>query len=705
MKEINYQFRQRYSIVHSKNRRDNEKRPSDNQIEVTSDWCITLPDNADVVLTNAARDLEDYLFTSMEISVRIERENRCRTERRIAYGIDESLPDNSYRFAVDKDRITLCGRDSRMAAQAGYYLEDIMNLCEAPFAEPCNTVRTSLYNPRMVHSGYGLDMFPTEHLLSIAHSGISALLVFVTDIDMTPHGYHDFNDLCYRASQYGLDVYAYSYLANRLHPEDEGAWDFYEKLYGGLFDRCPYFKGIIFVGESCEFPSKDPHTTGIRRLDNRGPDGKPLVTGKLNPGWWPCYDYPIWLEMVKQIIRKRRPDADIVLWSYNWNSAPAEARKALIDTLPKDITLQATFEMGDVVVRDGIENRPTDYTIFFPGPSYYFKTEAEYAKENGLRLYSMTNTGGRTWDVGVVPYIPAPYQWIKRYDGMRNAHDNFGLSGTMDCHHYGFVPSFISDLAKWAFHTPTPDLGDMVKKLVARDFSVETTDIVCRAYELFSEGIDHLISTNPDQYGPCRIGPSYPFVLFNDVDVKIPTTPYAHFGGNKICFPVYGKRVLGGITTDRGLLKTEESRRKFDYEIENLKICARLYDEGCGLIQSAIPMIPERKRETAERILGVGRFIANTARTACNVKEFYKCKSALLDTHGTERNQLVDKMLEICRLEEKNAKNTLPLVDFDSALGYEASMEYMCDRAHIEWKLELLDKVVNTELPSYYEKV
>jgi hypothetical protein len=111
-------------------------------------------------------------------------------------------------------------------------------------------------------------MFPTEHLVNLAHVGMSAILIFVNDIDVTPHGYQDFNDICYRANQYGLDVYAYSYLANRKHPEDEDAEEFYENLYGRLFDRCPYFKGLIFVGESCEFPSKDPHTCGVRRLDD-----------------------------------------------------------------------------------------------------------------------------------------------------------------------------------------------------------------------------------------------------------------------------------------------------------------------------------------------------------------------------------------------------------------------------------------------------
>ena len=254
MSEINYEFRERFSVVHRPDRRDTEKVCPCGYTEVDGDWCITVPDGYDDVTINAARDLEDYFLTSMKVSVRVMKESDshlCEYAKRIVYGTDTSIKEHSYRFAVTENEITLCGCNSRMAAQAGYFLEDLMNLEEGPFVEKQDIVRTSLFNPRMVHSGYGLDMYPTEHLLNIAHSGISALLVFVKDVDITPHGYDDFNDLCYRAAKYGLDVYAYSYLANKLHPDDEGAYEFYEDLYGKFFDRCPGFKGMIFVGESC----------------------------------------------------------------------------------------------------------------------------------------------------------------------------------------------------------------------------------------------------------------------------------------------------------------------------------------------------------------------------------------------------------------------------------------------------------------------
>ena len=122
-----------------------------------------------------------------------------------------------------------------------------------------------------------------------------------------------------------------------------------------------------------------------------------------------------------------------------------------------------------------------------------------------------------------------------------------------------------------------------------------------------------------------------------------------------------------------------------------------------GNFNQYIEKIPERKKENAYRILALCLFYRNTLRTTIGVKEFAKRKNSLLDTHGKERNKLVDEMLELCRAEVKNAEDTIPLVEFDSRLGYEPSMEYMTDKAHIDWKLALIKDVIEKELPSYYE--
>ena len=119
-----------------------------------------------------------------------------------------------------------------------------MNLNEAPFVALGTTDRAFLYSPRMIHSGYGLDVFPDNYMKRIAHAGFTSLLIYVRDIEKD----HEFNDVISRAAEYGLDVYAYSALHSRVYPEGEEGRQFYDSLYGELFRRCPGFKGVVFVG-------------------------------------------------------------------------------------------------------------------------------------------------------------------------------------------------------------------------------------------------------------------------------------------------------------------------------------------------------------------------------------------------------------------------------------------------------------------------
>lgn len=65
-------------------------------------------------------------------------------------------------------------------------LEYLMNVREAPFPNTCDVVGELLFNPRMVHSRWGLDQFPDPHLSAIAHAGMDAILVFVEGVDRTP---------------------------------------------------------------------------------------------------------------------------------------------------------------------------------------------------------------------------------------------------------------------------------------------------------------------------------------------------------------------------------------------------------------------------------------------------------------------------------------------------------------------------------------
>lgn len=691
MSEQLYDFQKRLLQVHRPNRRI-EKSLGKGQIEITDKWCIAAPDDG-ALLDRTAADLQDYFAVSMGVSLQITPE----TGRvfAISYVIDPTLgKSGAYCVEITEGAIRLIGTDPRAAAQASYLLEDLCNLEEAPHLTPARHEREPIFRCRMVHSGYAEDHYPDEYLSAVAHSGINTILVFVCDVDRSPTHAFSFNNLIARANAAGLDVYAYSYMHSHMHPSAEGAEAFYDSLYGNLLRKCPGFKGVVFVGESVEFPSKDPRTTGMLRLDNIGPDGQKIIKGKPSPGWFPCFDYPEWLDMVKRIIRRERPDADIVFWTYNWGYHPEKERLELIDNLPTDVSLEVTFEMFENELRQGVPSRSVDYTISFPDPGKYFISEAHAAKRRGIPLYAMTNAAGMTWDVGVVPYIPTPGLWLRRFEKMRTYHEICDLCGSMDGHHYGMTPSMITDIAKAYFTEKQPDANAILERILTRDWGAENLEIAKRAFALFDAGVYDLVTANRDQYGPLRIGPAYPLVLFEDEKIQLPRVPGSHNGGNAICDPHY--------RTKTGLTDPAE-REKFDGEIRAHRVCADRMLEGAALLRGLLPSLPESKRDEAERIVGVGEFIGRTFMTSHHVKRWYKEKMAIAHGEG-DKSAHLDELRRIAADEIENVKATFPLVDFDSRLGFEPSMDYMCHRENLEWKLAVTDRILAEEIPALEAK-
>lgn len=688
--EQNYDFRKRMLEIHPKKLRDVNASVRENEFQIEDNFTIFVSEHAGDVILTAARDLVDYLFISMNVSARV-KEGKYEGQKNamvitLASEADIDLGNaaayRGYRIDTKEHAIFIYGFDERGAAQAIYSLEDIMSIRKAPYL-PCGTVsRKPMYSPQMVHSGYGLDQYPNEYLAAIAHEGRDAILIFVKDANITPYGYLDFNELIYRAAKFGIDVYAYSYLKSEKHPDDPDAEAFYEGTYGKLFRMCPGLKGVTLVGESVEFPSKDEHVSGHHHYDNVV-DGIP--TGKKSPGWYPCMDYPQWLNLIKRVIRKYNSEADIVFWTYNWGRQPKEARIKLINALPTDITLMATFEMGEYYDLNGVSERIADYTISRVGYGQnYFKSEAEACAKRGIRFYSMTNTGGLTWDFGVIPYDPFPHQWIKRYRKMQEAHEKWNLCGIMESHHYGFYPSFISKFSKIAFYEGCDHIEERLLEILAGEFGTKNAKSVDQALRFWSESITHYVPSRADQYGAFRVGPSYPFNMDHGRICNLPAASYSMFG-NRIIMPSYWG-YNEGITT--------ATATRIHVEIESLHKMKALMEEGLTILESV-----EEKNDNLLRLINMGKFMINSIITGIHAKKWYCLKAAL----GYEREQkqlskIIDDMEALLLEERVNVENTIPLVQLDSRLGWEPSMEYMTDEYHLRWKLRQLDYVINTEL-------
>ena len=188
MSEKNYDFRKYLDEVHQKDLRDPDLRPQADETEITPEWVVRIPENATDFVRETARDLTDYLFTSMNVGIRIVR-GGSETDRTVELKLDSSLTvKRSFRLQCDERKIVIEGADERGIAMGCYYLEDVMTLRESPFVQhTAGLIKEPLFSPRMAHSAYGMDVFTEPYLKRIAHAGFDTILIFVKDDPLHGH--------------------------------------------------------------------------------------------------------------------------------------------------------------------------------------------------------------------------------------------------------------------------------------------------------------------------------------------------------------------------------------------------------------------------------------------------------------------------------------------------------------------------------------
>ena len=694
-KEERFAFKKELLQVHKKNRRNKALLPENDEFVIQNGIRIVVAEDADIITMTAARDFEDYLFVSMNIPSMVTTEESAPMIRLL---LNQDIEDASgymgYRITVGDENITVEGYDERGIAQGLYYLEDLMNIRKAPYLKKGVIKRKAVFQGRNTHSPFGMFEWPDEALALVAHAGMDTISFWMHSGFTSQRGsnFLDLRLITERCEKYGIKVAVSLAAPHDKHPDDPGAQEYYDKLYGDLFLACPKIACIGVVGENTNFVSKDPKAGTAPHSSNHVDN---IPTGKWSPGWWPCNDYAPWLNMILNAIRKHSDTCELLFSTYNWGFAPEEDRIALINSLPDGITIQPTWDMFQQYRVGDIVEDVVDYTLARPGPGDYFVSEATAAKaRGGLKLQANAQCSGRTWDFGVVPYEPMPRQWIKRWEGLVKAHDDWDLQSICENIHYGFYPSFILDMEKQLFFTNAKSGEEILDDVLCRDFD-EHAEAVKKATEFFDQAITHYCPTNEDQYGAYRIGPAYPFWL-EDVHAlpsglpqegKKPDTLHPMFG-HHIYFSRYvpdvaGRNSLTGVRIYQEIASTEKMRDLMWEGIQILKSC-------------------ENPNENLERLIGLAEFIYRTIVTVIHVKRHYILKQQLSIIGNAENaEKILDEIEALLLAEKENVKATIPLVQADSRLGWEPSMEYTTDEEGLLWKLRQLDYELDFILPKF----
>ena len=653
--------------------------------EITLENGVAFVGFTSCVVENAKRDLEEYLSVGYGIS-----KTAKAVEIKLAVSPDISEEVRSYKgreISVTEQGIVITAYDERGLAQAIYDLEDKMTDRQAPYLQTGVTKQKPRFAPRMAHASYDFDVFPDGYMQNLAREGIDVLIVYAAGVNQSPVGYMDFDDIIARAKKYGMDVYAYCFVNNFHHPDEENAKQIFYDIYAPIF-KAHDFKGMVFVGESVEFPSRDPRVTAQHYYEKPADN---IPSGKPSPGWWPCEDYPKWLNLVKDSIRSVKPETDIVFWTYNWGYAPKEDRIKLLNALPTDISLLVTFEMFERYDVMGVTEMVCDYSLAFEGPGEYFLSEAEVAKKRGIRLYTQANSGGRTWDFGMIPYEPMPQQWQKRYDELCKCNEKYGLQGIMECHHYGFTPSFITAIEKRSFEYFAEDKETVLRKVVSR-FSNGKTKECIEALGYFSEAIRLYPANDEEQYCAMRVGSAYPLCLKEIVAPPEDPAQGALKHGLSICEYEYKAFDKGRYTLHSVRIRPE---------IEILKAMIALMEKGLKILKAI-----ENPNAELTEIINYAEYIVTALITDIHVKKIFLIRTQLkMEGDRNKIEQLLSQAEEIGKAEIENAKNCIEIAQRDSVIGYEPSMGYAGDKPYIEWKIKQTQYMLDVEIPMYRESL
>ena len=676
-KEDNYDFREELMQVHKKDRRDFSFAPESDELELKNGVCIVVPAEEDIVMYTAAKDFADYLFVSMGIGAMVAPTAPVglqKIELSLSQNIGEANGYMGYSITTDKEGIRVEGYDSRGVMQGLFFMEDLMNIRKAPFMKIGNIRRKAVFNFRMTQSPLGMFNYTDEALSLMAHYGYDSIDVWLKDGWTTLRGdYIDMRSLGDRAEKYGLRINVELYKVHAMHPDDPGAQEYYDEMYGELFRACPKIGSIILEGEANHFVSKDPAACIEATVDN-------IPTGKYKSGWWPCKDYPQFAQMIINAVRKYSNDTEILFSTYNWGFAPEKDRIELIENLPDDLTVLATWDMfHNFRNTDSVSNIP-DYSLRFIGPGEYFESEAKACKKRNMKISSITNTGGKTWDFGVIPYEPSPGRWMERFKRLVKASGEWGVSGIQECIHYGFYPSIVCDLSKWAFFTEIKPLEEVYEELLRRDYG-EFWKEAKEAFDCVDEAIANYPISNSDQYGGFRIGPAYPLWVIGSgkkppmehaMFKSIYSVPYNPYG--------WGRDSLSGV--------------RLPEEMEELDIMDKLFAKGIAVLENT-----GSDNTKLLKLANLLKFMKNTCITVKHTKELFLLRQRLnFERDRDELDKIIAEMEDVLLREKKNVEDTIPVVEVDSILGWEPSMEYEGDAAALRWKLRQLDYTLTSSM-------
>ena len=438
------------------------------------------------------------------------------------------------------------------------------------------------------------------------------------------------------------------------------------------------------------------------------------------------------MAIVADECHKLNPLIEILPWEYNIDFRPqqSDTKRYFISQLPATSIPLVTWENGKSFEIDGLRGHLKDYSISQVGPAEVTVAQIDEAKRRGMSVYSKADTFA-SWQFGTTPYIPAPYQWHRRYEKLRE----MGVDGTLESWSNGYKPCFMTHVRAWYCWSDSPPIDTLLRQTAAEIFGSGSEATVLKAWQHFSQAIQKVpdtgasMGTNFALANPLFLQPSEARTMtlahswsdpnrwsgYTGANI-IPQWPYTHrrmvfypdFTNRSNAAENYAKRSSGiessETTNDLGKQEVLPVFNKY------LLLAADEFEAGLVHYRKAAIAAPEVKRHAAMKEVLLVEQMQRMLRSLHAILEFedlrhqLETQTAETQTQSVDGERLMDRMAEILEAEIARTKASLLTAQRDSRLGYEYEQDYVYTPYVLEEKIAHLQKTLHQQLPDHRKR-
>jgi hypothetical protein len=557
----------------------------------------------------------------------------------------------------------------------------------------------NLFSPRFCYSyfaPYGdpllepeLDPYPDGLLARLAAAGMNGVWLQGVLYTLAPfpwdakvsEGYEqrlqNLNALVARAKKHGISIYLYLNEPRAMplpfferYPELKGAFDVREKNHASLCTSVPAVQDYIrdSVAHICkEVPDlggffsitfsenwthcwAHSHETGVdasgcARCAARAPEE---VIAEVNT-------------VIQEGIVYAASNAELIVWDWVW---PDEWIPGIIERLPDKVSVMSVSEWDKPIVRGGVASLSGEYALSVIGPGERAQRTWNLARARGLKPIAKVQAGS-SWEISVVPYIPAIENVAKHAENMRDE----GVAGLMMSWTLGGYPGSGLEVFAEMGRSRDVEVDEALTRVAERRFGSTLAPHAVTAWKKLSVAFQEFPFHRMLLYAsPMQTGPSNP--LWEQA---------TGYGATMVGFP-YDDIIswCGPFPPEIVSQQFRKVASGFNGIIAPLQ---RTVDESDASADA---------RRELRREIDVTAVCAIQCDSAANQVEFVQLRNALGDGPiGAERAQVVKRLSELLRDEIRLAKELYEIQRRDSRIGFEASNQYMFV------PLDLAEKVLN----------